>query len=136
MTWSLSALWAWVERFAHARGAVPGTFLWNLSQGSVVPGPSELLMLPLGIVYFTLATVGLALGGVLAATPIIALFGLAELNLGDAVSIGAGTMLGAPIVILLSMLGVMILFGTLHLAKGVAKVHGAIAKNLLVKWGD
>lgn len=49
MTWSLSALWAAVERFAHARGAVPGTFLWNLSQGSVVPGPSELLMVPLAI---------------------------------------------------------------------------------------
>lgn len=96
----------------------------------------QLLMLPLGIVYFTLATVGLALGGALAATPVLALFGLNELQLGDAVSIGAGTMLGLPIVILLSMLGVLILFGTLHLAKGVAHVHGAIAKNLLVKWGD
>jgi len=49
MTWSPLALWAAVERFAHARGAVPGTFLWNLSQGSVVPGPSELLMVPLAI---------------------------------------------------------------------------------------
>lgn len=49
MAWSLSSLWAAVERFAHARGAVPGTFCWNLAQGAVVPGPSELLLLPLAI---------------------------------------------------------------------------------------
>jgi membrane protein YqaA with SNARE-associated domain len=45
----LASLWAGVERFAHARGAVPGTFLWNLGQGSVVPGPAELLLVPLAI---------------------------------------------------------------------------------------
>lgn len=49
MRWSLPALWSAVERFAHARGAIPATFLWNLAQGSVVPGPSELLMVPLAI---------------------------------------------------------------------------------------
>jgi membrane protein YqaA with SNARE-associated domain len=49
MTWSLASVWAAVERFAHARGAVPGTFVWNVAQGSVVPGPSELLFLPLAI---------------------------------------------------------------------------------------
>ncbi len=49
MTWSWSALWAAVERLAHARGAVPATFLWNFGQGSVVPGPAELLLVPLAI---------------------------------------------------------------------------------------
>lgn len=42
-------MWAAVERFAHARGAIPGTMLWNFAQGSVVPGPSELLFVPLAI---------------------------------------------------------------------------------------
>ena len=49
MRWSWSSAWAAVERFAHARGAVPATFLWNLGQGSVVPGPAELLLVPLAI---------------------------------------------------------------------------------------
>lgn len=49
MTWSWPALFAGIERFAHARGAVPATFLWNLGQGSVVPGPAELLLIPLAI---------------------------------------------------------------------------------------
>ncbi len=38
-----------MERAAHARGAVPATFLWNLAQGSVVPGPAELVFLPLAL---------------------------------------------------------------------------------------
>jgi membrane protein YqaA with SNARE-associated domain len=45
----LLALWAAVERFAHARGALPAVFLWNLGQGSVVPGPVELLLVPLAV---------------------------------------------------------------------------------------
>lgn len=49
MRWTFPALWSAVERFAHARGAIPATFLWNLGQGAVVPGPSDLLMVPLAI---------------------------------------------------------------------------------------
>ena len=49
MRWSWSVPWRAVERFAHARGAVPATFLWNFAQGSVVPGPAELLLLPLAL---------------------------------------------------------------------------------------
>jgi membrane protein YqaA with SNARE-associated domain len=69
----VSALWRAVERFAHARGAVPATFLWNLGQGSVVPGPVELLFLPLAVAEprkaWTLAAAaatGSVLGGCLA----------------------------------------------------------------------
>ena len=36
----------------------------------------------------------------------------------------------------LSALGILLLFATLHIARGVAHVHGAIAKHLLVKWGE
>jgi hypothetical protein len=35
-----------------------------------------------------------------------------------------------------SAFGILLLFVTLHLARGVAHVHGAIAKHLLVKWGE
>jgi len=44
-----ASVWASVERFAHARGAIPAVFLWNFGQGSVVPGPAELLLAPLAI---------------------------------------------------------------------------------------
>ncbi|MDZ7629991.1 MAG: VTT domain-containing protein [Gemmatimonadaceae bacterium] len=73
MTWSASSLWAVIERAAHARGAVPATFLWNLGQGSVVPGPAELLLLPLGLAdpakawpLALAATTGSVLGGCIA----------------------------------------------------------------------
>ena len=49
MNLTLRALWTAVERFAAARGAVPGTFLWNFGQSALLPGPSELVMLPLAI---------------------------------------------------------------------------------------
>ncbi len=49
MKQTLLALWAAIERFAHARGAIPAVFLWNLGQGSVVPGPAELLLVPLAV---------------------------------------------------------------------------------------
>lgn len=69
----LSALWAAVERFAHARGALPAVFLWNLGQGSVVPGPVELLLVPLAVAdpprawrLAGAATVGSILGGCIA----------------------------------------------------------------------
>jgi membrane protein YqaA with SNARE-associated domain len=42
-------LWSWIHALAAARGAVPATFLWNLLQGSVMPGPVEGLLLPLGL---------------------------------------------------------------------------------------
>jgi membrane protein YqaA with SNARE-associated domain len=57
MNLTLRALWTAVERFAAARGAVPGTFLWNFGQGAVLPGPSELVMLPLAIADPTRTTV-------------------------------------------------------------------------------
>jgi len=70
---SWSAAWAAVERFAHARGAIPATFAWNLAQGAVVPGPSDLLIIPLGIAdpprawYLAIAaTAGSVLGGMIA----------------------------------------------------------------------
>ncbi len=96
----------------------------------------QVLMLPLGMVYFIVAVTGLSIGATLTATPIFALLGLGELQLGDVGGVAFGSLIGTPIVLLLCLLGVGILFGTLHLARGVAHVHGALAKQLLVTWGD
>ncbi|MCE2943443.1 MAG: sensor domain-containing protein [Lysobacteraceae bacterium] len=96
----------------------------------------QVLMLPLGMVYFIVAVTGLSIGATLTATPIFALLGLGELQLGDVGGVAFGSVIGTPIVLLLCLLGVGILFGTLHLARGVAHVHGALAKQLLVTWGD
>jgi len=107
MSWSLPALWAAVERFAHARGAVPTTFAWNLGQASVVPGPSELLMLPLAIadpertnVLATVACLGSVLGGCLAywlgavafdpvGRPLLALLGVGDAGIARAIELMA-----------------------------------------------
>ncbi|HYW51649.1 MAG TPA: VTT domain-containing protein [Gemmatimonadaceae bacterium] len=66
----LPALWTAVERFAHARGALMATFLWNFGQASVVPGPAELLLVPLAVAdpprrwqLVTVASIGSVLGG-------------------------------------------------------------------------
>jgi membrane protein YqaA with SNARE-associated domain len=40
---------AWLMRLAQSRGAVPATFLYNLAQSVVLPGPSDTLFLPLAI---------------------------------------------------------------------------------------
>jgi hypothetical protein len=44
--------------------------------------------------------------------------------------------LSIPVFAVMSAFGILLLFVTLHLARGVAHVHGAIAKHLLVKWGE
>lgn len=99
------------------------------------------LMLPLGIVYFTTAVTGLSFG---VAIVLEGLLHIAHLNgLWDADRIGL--VQGdysiwfvrpdySPIWIPLRIaMGVLVLFLTLHLARGVASVHGALAKQLLVK---
>lgn len=103
----MPALWAAVERFAHARGAVPVTFAWNLSQGSVVPGPSELLMVPLSIAdprrttaLALAALIGSVLGGFLAywlgatafepvGRPLLAFLGVGDVGVAKATALMA-----------------------------------------------
>ena len=93
------------------------------------------LMLPLGVVYFTAAASMLAIGVTLAGTPLLAMLSAGTIMLGPV----SGAELGAlsiPVFAVMSALGILLLFTTLHLARGVAHVHGAIAKHLLVKWGE
>lgn len=91
------------------------------------------LMLPLGVIYFAVAVTMTALGMGLTAAPFV--YVLSRLGVVSAdveLNIG-GELLPAVIAAPLSLLvGVFLLFTLLHLAKGVAVVHGALAKHLLV----
>ena len=89
-----------------------------------------LLMLPLGILYFTLAA---SLGGValgLIAAPLALLPGF-ELNVW---MFGIDLPAEAPWLLpMVAVVGVLMLFATLHLARGIGRLHGRFAKHLLVK---
>ncbi|KPL47405.1 membrane protein, partial [Xanthomonas axonopodis] len=88
-----------------------------------------LLMLPLGIVYFTVFCTLLSLG--LAASPIAVLFDNIAVLTWDAVDITS-----AWLTLPLFVVGVLLLFVTLHLARAFGKLHGMFAKQLLVKGGE
>ncbi|MEN5118323.1 sensor domain-containing protein [Luteimonas sp. TWI662] len=89
-----------------------------------------LLMLPLGIVYFTLVVTLISASLPLIAAPLSLLPGL---NLNVWIG-GIDVPRQAPFLLpLLSGIGVLLLFATLHLCRGIGRLHGAIAKHLLVR---
>ncbi|MEQ1511281.1 MAG: sensor domain-containing protein [Lysobacteraceae bacterium] len=98
------------------------------------------LMLPLGIIYFTLAVTLLSVSLSFIAAPIMVLTGYAAVNQnydGWAV-LGLdngvfGTSLGYVGLPLVFVAGVLLLFLTLHLVRGIGYLHGQFAKHLLVK---
>ena len=105
-----------------------GTFLYML------------LMLPLGVAYFTLAVtlVSVALSAI--AVPLLVWTGWADtsvsvdgwqiLYVGDGVLSTSVEPWGLP---LLLVAGIVLLFVLLHLARGIGYLHGQFAKHLLVK---
>jgi uncharacterized membrane protein len=96
-----------------------------------------LLMLPLGLIYFTIALVGISLGGGLVAAPFLS---IAD-NLGWLVIDGQAAQihpdwLTTPVGSIVGLaLGVLILTALLHAARGLARAHVALARALLVKPG-
>jgi hypothetical protein len=89
------------------------------------------LMLPLGVAYFTFATIGLSLSFGFMAAPIAALFGG-----GAYVSLDGLHYDGPPPAVLLPLMfvaGLLLLFALLHAARGIGRLHGGLAKHLLVK---
>jgi uncharacterized membrane protein len=100
------------------------------------------LMLPLGIIYFTVAITGLSMGLALSVTPLVAiaqrLGWAADVTLfSDDAHIGHlalshHSLLGA---LLLGALGVVILTVLMHLARAIGHGHARLAKALLVKPG-
>ena len=86
------------------------------------------MMLPLGIAYFSVAVAGLTTSMALIASPFAALYVdnvKFDINFG-----GLPPMLAIPLAMIA---GVLLLFGMMHLARGVGRVHGQLAKNLLVR---
>ncbi len=99
-----------------------------------------LLMMPLGTAYFTIAVIGLALSLAFMVAPIAVWTGIADVQpdangwllLGDA---GNGITSNVQMwqLPMLLVAGFLLFFVTLHLAKGIGKLHGLLAKHLLVR---
>ena len=90
-----------------------------------------LAMLPLGVAYFTVAVTGLATSLSLILLPIGLLFGFGSHLFVDGFDV---VYTSEPWVWPLAVVGgVLLLFATLHVARLVGKLHGQLAKHLLVK---
>jgi len=87
------------------------------------------LMLPLGIVYFTIAVTLLSISLTFIWAPVAALF-TGEI---PGIYIEGEQMLSMWATPLLAVAGVLLLFATLHLARGIGHLHGMMAKHLLVR---
>lgn len=99
-----------------------------------------LLMLPLGIAYFTIVVTLTSVSLALIAMPILK-------AVADATHLAYESCVGAPDwvcalsawstswpgVAVWCVLGILLLFAMLHLVRGIGHVHGALAKHLLVK---
>ena len=90
-----------------------------------------LLMLPLGILYFTLVVTGLAVSLSFIAAPVIMLFGDNDWIHLDGFGV---SMQQQPWTWpLLSLAGIVLSFVMLHAARFIGRWHGQLAKHLLVK---
>lgn len=88
-----------------------------------------LLMLPLGVIYFSVAITLLATSLGFIAAPFALIF-----NGAQHVMIGTVTLADAPwMSVPMFVFGALLLFVTLHIARGVARLHGQLAKHLLVR---
>jgi Putative sensor len=93
-----------------------------------------LLMLPLGIIYFVLAIVGISFAGALVVAPFLVF----AQHLGWAVNGGESiiqpAVLGTPLIAPITVaVGVLIFTALLHSARGIGRVQVALARALLVK---
>ena len=88
-----------------------------------------MLKLPLGIIYFVFAVVGLSLSLGLALSPITkAMFGIGIINVNDYAF--APPLWALPLTL---PLGIALLCLTLHMARGIGQLQGQLAKHFLVK---
>lgn len=97
------------------------------------------LMLPLGIGYFVTASIPLGVSLGLLGLPVAMLFGrdwLQGLYVDRTVMLDWGYGPHVPgwgEVLAMFLLGAVLLFATLHLVRGIGRLHGAMAKHLLVR---
>jgi uncharacterized membrane protein len=99
-----------------------------------------LLMMPLGIVYFTIAVTLLALSLSFIAAPFVIWFSDVTTNMDvgswQLLNIDGNTLntsLQGWETPFLLIAGVLLLFVTMHIARGIGHMHGQLAKHLLVK---
>jgi hypothetical protein len=111
-----------------------GGFLARIKDILVDPGTWAtllymLLMLPLGNIYFNIAFIGLIFSLCFLSTPFIYLLGYA-----DHVQLFGTSLAELPwLIIPMFAIGAMGVFVTLHVARGIGKLHGQLAKKLLVQ---
>lgn len=92
-----------------------------------------LLMLPLGVVYFVIAVVGIAASlGLTAASMLSLLTNEAHIQF-DAAPTLEHILHTAPGLIVAALIGVLLFFAVLHLAKFIGYLHGKLAEVLLVR---
>ncbi|MBK7044174.1 MAG: sensor domain-containing protein [Rhodanobacteraceae bacterium] len=97
------------------------------------------IMMPLGIVYFTLTVTGFSIAFGFIVAPLL----FAAERIGwlsphmhvDGIEFGLLSLPSAVSLPLLFVAGVVLLFAMMHLVRGIGQVHGAIAKSLLVRSG-
>ena len=90
------------------------------------------LQLPLGIAYFVLAILGLSIGLALIGLPVTALFSHGDVIVGNFEGVQLTADLGGLEFVLFPVLGVLVITALLHAARGIGKLHGRLAKALLV----
>jgi uncharacterized membrane protein len=89
-----------------------------------------LLMLPLGILYFTVAVVGVALGSAAVAAPVIVLLNLLGVTSADIRTDGGP--LPWPLTLPMALLGVLLVTGLMHAFRMLGELHGRLARALLL----
>jgi len=92
-----------------------------------------LLMLPLGIVYFVAAVVGLSVSLGVAGSAIYSLITNHSHFQIDGVPWLDHLLHTAPGLMLVTVLGLLLFFVVLHMARGIGWLHGRIAEGLLVR---
>ena len=126
--------------------ARPGLTVWQ-RMGEMFTDPRTwstllyfVLMLPLGIVYFTVAVTGIVLSLACIFAPIAHIgwmLGIVRIDVATDIHFNDTMLVPWQIADPLTfVIGIALLFGLLHLARGVAKMQGALAKGLLVKSSD
>ena len=90
-----------------------------------------LLMLPLGVLYFSIVVTGIATSLALIATPVAAAFGVQGTVMLDGYDLWATAQPWQWVAAV--VIGVLLLFVTLHVCRLVGRMHAQLAKALLVK---
>ncbi|MEI8297874.1 MAG: sensor domain-containing protein [Pseudomonadota bacterium] len=89
-----------------------------------------LVMLPLGILYFTIAVCGIALSLGCIAAPVLSILNQLGLTVNDVQF--NGEVLGWPLTLPFAAFGVLLLTAVMHGARALGQLHGSIARALLL----